>query len=221
MGDIVRVAAQELGEKEIPGAAHNPRILQYAREAGLGWIDDDETPWCSIFVNWCAKQAGLQRSQRSSARSWLTVGTPIERPEPGDIVVFWRESPDSYKGHVGIFLGYSQDAARIYCLGGNQGNQVSISALACTYLLGFRRLAPSGLVQLPDPPLARVDTGERVRQLQDALKHASFDCGVSDGIFGARTEAAVRALQATNEALAIDGIYGHATRSYLHELLTR
>lgn len=219
MGDIVRIAAQELGEKEIPGAAHNQRIVEYAREAGFAWIDDDETPWCSIFINWCAKKAGLQQSKRATARSWLTVGTPVDRPEPGDIVVFWRESPHSWKGHVGIFLGYSHDATRIYCLGGNQGNQVSITALGCGYLLGFRRLEASGLVELPDPVLARPDSGERVRQLQDALKLANFDCGTSDGLFGPRTEAAVRALQTTNKALAIDGIYNQATMHYLHELL--
>jgi hypothetical protein len=37
------------------------------------------------------------------------VGTKVAYPEPGDIVVFWRESPQSWKGHVGIFTGISFD----------------------------------------------------------------------------------------------------------------
>ncbi len=52
----------------------------------------------------------------------LVLGLPIDIPEFGDVVVFWRERRDSWKGHVGFFHGFSQDGTRVYCLGGNQGN---------------------------------------------------------------------------------------------------
>ena len=59
MDNILKIAVPELGQKEIPGPEHNKRILDYATDE-FEWINDDETPWCSVFVNWVAKKAGLQ-----------------------------------------------------------------------------------------------------------------------------------------------------------------
>ena len=47
------------------------------------------------------------------------------------------------------------------------------------------------------PPFRRGDHGESIKELQRVLTARGFDAGVADGIFGARTEAAVRAFQAT------------------------
>ena len=60
-------------------------------------------------------------------------------------------------------------------------------------------------------PLLR---GEDVRELQVDLNALGFDCGVADGIFGKKTDAAVRAFQAANK-LEVDGIVGPKTRSAL------
>jgi len=220
MDKLIKIAVNELGQKEISGTAHNPNIVNYAKEAGFEWINDDETPWCSIFVNWCAKQAGLKGSGKANARSWLKVGTKVDNaPEPGDVVIFWRGSPDSWKGHVGFFFGYAKDQSRVYTLGGNQGDQVSISAYPSSTVLGFRRLAASTLVSVPDKTLKLGDTGNDVKALQDALKMADFDCGTSDGDFGNQTIKAVKALQSTSGHLKIDGVFGAGTRAFLLELL--
>lgn len=52
--------------------------------------------------------------------------------------------------------------------------------------------------------------GEEVKRLQEMLKAAGFDPGAIDGIFGSRTEAAVRAYQQANN-LQVDGIVGPQT----------
>ncbi|MGJ3234366.1 hypothetical protein [Marivirga sp.] len=109
-------------------------------------------------------------------------------PKPRDVVIFCRESPQSWKGHVGFFFGYSQDASRVYCLGGNQGNQVSISAFDTNTVLGFRRLSPSKLLVLPAPTFATRDQGDKVKALQNALKIAGFNCGTSDGDYDPTTK---------------------------------
>ncbi len=141
MDKLIKIAVAELGQKEVRGSGNNPAIVNYAREAGFEWVNDDETPWCSIFMNWVALKAGLVRSRQASARSWLQVGQNKDTaPLPGDIAVFWRNSPASWQGHVGIFFGFSYDGTEIYCLGGNQGDQVSISAYPRETVLGFRRL---------------------------------------------------------------------------------
>ena len=56
--------------------------------------------------------------------------------------------------------------------------------------------------------------GEDVRDLQVDLNALGFDCGVADGIFGKKTDAAVRAFQAAMK-LEVDGIVGPKTRSAL------
>lgn len=220
MDKLIKTAINELGEKEISGAVNNPNIVNYAKEAGFDWVNDDETPWCSIFVNWCAKKAKLKGSGKANARSWLRIGTKVDQsPEPGDIVIFWRGSPDSWKGHVGFFFGYSKDQNRVYTLGGNQGNQVSISAYPTSTVLGFRRLSASSMTFVPDKILKLGDNGDDVKALQNALKMADFECGTSDGDFGNRTEKAVLSLQSTSGQLQIDGVFGSKTRDYLLEIL--
>jgi hypothetical protein len=59
----------------------------------------------------------------------------------GDIVVFWRESIKSWKGHVGFYI--REKDGWIYTLGGNQANQVKISAYPKSRVLSYRRLRTS------------------------------------------------------------------------------
>lgn len=219
MKRLIEVASSEIGVSEIPGEEDRSRILQYAEEGGLEGVTADETPWCSIFMNWIATRAGVERTGKANARSWLNAGLPVEQPEPGDTVVFWRESPDSWKGHVGLFMGYSRDASRVYVLGGNQDDRVGVSAYPSDRVLGFRRLRPLEQLALPDPDLERGDRGEAVVALQDGLKLAGFDAGTSDGIYGPRTEAAVRSLQTTGDGLDITGRYDEATRDHLRSIV--
>ena len=60
----------------------------------------------------------------------------LEKPRPGCIVVFWRESLDSWKGHVGFYVG--DDVDRVLILGGNQNNSVNISSYSKDKILGYR-----------------------------------------------------------------------------------
>lgn len=62
--------------------------------------------------------------------------------------------------------------------------------------------------------LRRGSRGSRVSQLQQALKSRGYYGGVIDGIFGAQTEAALRAFQ-RSQRLAVDGIYGPNTQARL------
>jgi len=223
MDKLFKTAVAELGQKEIQGSQNSPTIVNYAREAGFSWVNDDETPWCSIFMNWVALKAGLERSKQANARSWLQVGRNVDTtPRPGDIVVFWRNSPTAREGHVGLFFGFSKDGEKVYCLGGNQGNQVSIAAFSAGTVLGFRRLtAAPGMTVIPDATLRRGDRGNAVKALQEALQAAGIDCGASDGDFGPLTERAVRQLQSEKPGLTVDGIYGKNTRRFLQEILSR
>ena len=60
----------------------------------------------------------------------------------------------------------------------------------------------------------RGSRGEEVRQIQTALQNRGYDPGSVDGIYGERTEAAVRRFQA-DQGLAVDGIAGPDTLAAL------
>lgn len=142
MNPIIEIALSQYGQVEIPGKEHNPEIIKYfdAVDAPSSLISD-ETSWCSVLINWCAWKLGLEKTGKLNARSWLDVGIPVDDPEPGDIVVYWRESKYSWKGHVGIFI--NKIGSDIWTLGGNQGNRVCIVAYPESRLLGYRRLRPA------------------------------------------------------------------------------
>lgn len=136
---IIKFATNKIGLQEIKGAEDNPKIVQMFADIGHSWVKDDETAWCSCFVNWIAFKLDLNGSNKLNARSWLDVGEEIQHPLPGDIVIYWRESKGSWKGHVGIFVGFNK-VGNIFTLGGNQGNEVNITIYHKDRLLGFRRL---------------------------------------------------------------------------------
>lgn len=62
----------------------------------------------------------------------------------------------------------------------------------------------------PCPTLAIGSRGPSVTQLQQLLRNQGFDPGPIDGIFGSRTQAAVRAFQQEVD-LVVDGIVGIRT----------
>ncbi|MGB7393379.1 MAG: TIGR02594 family protein [Pricia sp.] len=219
MSLVLEVASAEIGIREFSGTRTNPQILKYAEEAGFHNYTSDETAWCSLFANWVAVKLSLERSKSLAARSWLNTGIPIEHPEPGDVVVFWRVSRNSWKGHVGFFNGFSSDGTRVYCLGGNQGNQVSVTAKPISTVLGYRRLRPEGSVSFSEKNLKKGSTGTEVVQLQDALKQLGYNCGTSDGIFGSKTEQCLKDFQATNLSLDINGVFDKDTRTFMVETL--
>lgn len=140
MKTVINIALSQYGVTEVAGENHNPIILNYFDRIGHSWVETDETAWCSAFANWVALEAGMFHSKKLTARSWLKVGKEINEPATGDVVVFWRSKRNSWKGHVAFFIGYSEDKKYIYCLGGNQNNQINIKAYPAYRLLGFREL---------------------------------------------------------------------------------
>lgn len=127
-----------LGLKEDTGAGSNQQILQWARDLGVSY-DDDDVPWCGLFVGHCiASQLPREPLPANplGARAYQSFGKQV-MPQPGAIMVFWRESKMSGKGHVGFYVGEDQ-ADNFLILGGNQGNEVSIIGKPRERFLGAR-----------------------------------------------------------------------------------
>jgi uncharacterized protein (TIGR02594 family) len=122
-------ALAEMGQKEFPGARHNPRIVEYHSTTTLK-ASTDETAWCSSFVNWCMRQSGVKGTNSAAAASWVNWGR-ASSARPGAVTVIYNgkaaNSSLSVSGnHVGFLV---QETGKHYILlGGNQSNQVKISS---------------------------------------------------------------------------------------------
>ena len=141
---LLNFAASRYGLTEIAGDSSNSQVLQFFSETGHPEILDDETSWCSAYLNWCAKNVNLIGCDSASglaAKSWLSVGEEVlGEPKTGDIVVFWRENKNSWQGHVSIFINEDPQSHKVFCLGGNQDDKVTVKAYPSEQVLGYRRL---------------------------------------------------------------------------------
>jgi uncharacterized protein (TIGR02594 family) len=127
------IARRDLGLAEVAGAETAPKIKQWLADLGAWWRDD-ETPWCGVAVGAWMKQAGISRPKHwYRAKGWLDWGFPCGGVL-GAVVVFERTGG----GHVGLAVGYDASQSRVYVLGGNQGNKVSILPFDVNRVIGWR-----------------------------------------------------------------------------------
>jgi uncharacterized protein (TIGR02594 family) len=137
----------EIGQREVAGAADNPRILAFYREVGHADATHDEVAWCAAFVGAALQRAGVAGTGSLLARSYLGWGVALETGRLGAIAVFSRGS-DSATGHVGFYL--DGDDNRVFILGGNQGDAVSVTAIERGRLLGLRWPQPAAAAPTKD-----------------------------------------------------------------------
>lgn len=135
---VYEAASKYFGLKEEPGVKHNPKVVEMFARVGHPEIKDDETSWCAAFVGSVLLDAGLKGTGALNARSYLKWGKAkeLKDAEKGDIVVFWRNSPTSWEGHVSFF--HEQKDGLVYVLGGNQKNSVNISPYKASQVLSVR-----------------------------------------------------------------------------------
>ena len=132
-------AKKHIGLKEIVGAKHNPKIVEWLKNMGnfpgaaKSWYFEDETPWCGTFVAHCAREAKRALPQHwYRAKDWLNTGTRLDKPAYGCVVVFDRAGG----GHVGFVVGKDKQG-NLMVLGGNQGNAVNIKPFAMSRVAGY------------------------------------------------------------------------------------
>lgn len=127
------------GTKEIVGPAHNPVILEWAKELGLQTIyRQDETPWCGLAHAYVAFKAGkpllpLKNWDLLRALQWARWGVNTDTPMLGDTLVFKRAGG----GHVGLYV--AETTSTYLCMGGNSGNEYKIVEITKQRLVAARR----------------------------------------------------------------------------------
>jgi uncharacterized protein (TIGR02594 family) len=140
------IALQELqrGVEEVPGGQDNPRIVEYHSTTTLK-ATDDETPWCSSFVNWCMWKAGIKGTRDARAISWLDWGKEVpfirDQVRMGDVIVFeWTNAHGEVTGHHVAFFQKSL-GSRLQVIGGNQSDRVTETVYPWGAVMGIRRPA--------------------------------------------------------------------------------
>jgi peptidoglycan hydrolase-like protein with peptidoglycan-binding domain len=86
----------------------------------------------------------------------------------------------------------------------------AVQTLAAASVAGLNNSADQRRRVMSEPVLKKGSTDPAVRDLQSALKSLGYYSGTIDGVFGATTEAAVKAFQQARE-ITVDGIVGRVT----------
>ena len=133
--DIVDVAISQIGTSESNGG--QMKYINWYGGFGSG------TPWCAIFVSWCANQAGVSTSivpKYSSCavgKSWFESKGLFKykgsyTPKRGDIVFFLNN-----RSHTGIVE--KADGGRLYTVEGNTSDRVARReyALSDSHITGY------------------------------------------------------------------------------------
>jgi hypothetical protein len=129
------VAIGELKAKagEVGGNNSGPWVKKYLAPAGL----PEGESWCASFVSWCYLQASggdkhalpfaycpgaRNLLQEFKAKGWAYAPNSGYQPQPGDIVVWWREKLGGWLGHVGFV--YQLKDGMLYTIEGNKSPNV-------------------------------------------------------------------------------------------------
>ena len=174
---------------------------------------------CRGFVHWLFKLIGIIISGQSvgtqwSGKNWSEKGDIAAMPDL--LCVVFIRSGGKWK-HVGVHVG--------------KGRIIHCSVEVKEDHLGGERnwthyAIPLGLYTADEIKKAHAERGtfmrtlkkgaqgEDVRALQEMLNRLGYNAGTADGIFGTKTEAAVKRLQ-SDFNLTVDGIAGPATLELL------
>lgn len=143
-----------LGTKEVAGKGSNSTIMGWAKALGKSVssvFTDDDIAWCGLFVAHVMQTTNPNEpipANPLGAQQWNKYGERSLTPSLGDVLVFWRGSPTSWKGHVGFYAG--ENATSYKVLGGNQSNRVTDDAwISKDRLISARR--PTGSIYKTQP----------------------------------------------------------------------
>jgi uncharacterized protein (TIGR02594 family) len=131
-------AQRAIGITEDTGPGSNPLIIGWARRLRIDYARD-EISWCGLFVAHCiglTLPGEVMPTNPLGARSWTGFGNPCAQPQPGALMIFWREARTSWKGHVGFYVG--EDSSAYHILGGNQGDAVNVRRFSRDRFLAAR-----------------------------------------------------------------------------------
>lgn len=170
---------------------------------------------CRGFTHWCFKEAGINITGDYVARQWSDKNWDVK----GDV----SEMPDAVccvfttdMDHTGLHVGggkvihCSVEVKEDKIIGGRDWKKFGIPKGMYTWAELLEMVKGGDFSRM----LKKGMKGEDVRHLQLALNTLGYDAGTADGVFGTKTQDAVRAFQRA-EGLEDDGIAGPKTLEIL------
>lgn len=143
----MKIAAKYIGTQEWimedGSKTSNPLVQGWIERAGGGHDKSSiSTPWCAYFHDAMLLEAGVGAMKHGGARAHLKWGQSVDEDDwqVGDSVIFRRLKSghdDGVLGHIAFLIEW--DARTVTCLGGNQGDKVSIAVYNRDSILGVRR----------------------------------------------------------------------------------
>jgi N-acetylmuramoyl-L-alanine amidase len=224
--DLLTIAMPHEGEQYILGS--------FAPKNNSNW----RGPWdCAEFVSWCVFQAGsmlygcevntappASRLADAYTGYWQrdagTLGQRITVAEaartPGAAILRF---PSAANGHIALSDG---NGGTIEAVSSNQGVRRKFVANRRwdigVLVPGITYTSNGGPIPTDPPTVFRLTSpfmrGDKVREIQEALKAKGIDPGPIDGIFGPKTDAAVLGFQLL-KGLVPDGEVGPETAGEL------
>lgn len=194
--------------------------LKYSATYGGKWIGHRVAD-CSGLFAWAFSELGgsiyhgsdtiwrRYLSKRGELKDGLRSDGTIPRP---GTAVFLHNKKTGKRSHIGLYAG---DGICIEA----KGTQAGVVTSPLSHWDEWGELAgvsygPEDTEVVMVGTLKRGSRGDDVRDLQEKLAALGYDCGTPDGIFGDKTDAAVRAFQFA-EGLVADGVAGPMTRERL------
>lgn len=208
---------------------------KYSRDINaLGLKGYQGSAWCCTHQFWVEVQAvGLEQALKnwhmtkssyvgyncfSTYNKFKAAGKTSKKPKLGCLVVFTFS-------HIGRVIEIDGDY--IITVEGNTSaatydrNGGMVAKKRYKYndskIKGYCIIDYDG-VTASSPNLKIGSSGSNVKELQQNLNKLGYDCGTADGIWGTKTENAVRKFQ-KDKGLEVDGIVGSATKAKIKECI--
>jgi len=134
---LVLEALKYYGISETINGKLNPKIDEMLDLFRIVSIDTN-WDWCGSFIGKLLADICYDEPGSLVARHYLGIGLKTDKPVLGDLVIFWREDINSWKGHVGIFINFEGSGVNV--LGGNQNHTVNVKRYDLRKVLGYRRV---------------------------------------------------------------------------------
>lgn len=185
-------------------------------------IQRGDTLW-SIAQKFNVDVQELQNANKHVQPRALKIGTTLRIPN-GNITVHVIQKGDtlwSLSRHYGVTVEQIEEA--------NKGVNAQTLKISQELIIPTGEPKPQAAQEKPSQPkwtlpnvvLRRGSIGDNVKQVQRGLNELRFNVVTVDGIYGAKTEDAVKRFQKVHDAYHVDGIYGNRTRTRMLNLLNK
>lgn len=165
------IALQYLGVNELDPEGTELRAEIWDNVFGADSSESDKftkenQAWCAGFVNHILKKAGANTLEtddiyaQGRAKEYLGLGEEVSSlsdAKMGDLVVKMAMRNGKPQYHVGFFSGYDSETGQVLILGGNQNNEVNVTAYPESQVQGVRRIQVGDLSQADKEKISQIE----------------------------------------------------------------